>query len=61
LMRSIAMPSLSHQTESFERLDRALGPAKGTPLSERPLFAVERPSSGYPVHAVPFSKGWGSR
>src|SRR5260221_12586884 len=34
-MRSMAMPSLSHQTESFERLKRALGPAKGTPLSER--------------------------
>jgi hypothetical protein len=27
----------------------------------RPLFAVERPSSGYPAHAVPFSKGWRSR
>jgi len=35
LMRSMAMPSLSHQTESFERLNRALGLAKGTPLSER--------------------------
>ena len=35
LMRSIAMPSRSHQTESFERLNRALGLAKGTPLSER--------------------------
>src|SRR5258707_12897961 len=34
-MRSMAMPSLSHQTESFERLNRALGLAKGTPLSER--------------------------
>src|SRR6516225_1937035 len=28
-------PSLSHQTESFERLNSALGLAKGTPLSER--------------------------
>src|ERR1700686_4943362 len=34
-MRSMAMPSLSHQTESFERLNRAFGLAKGTPLSER--------------------------
>ena len=34
-MRSMAMPSLSHQTESFERLNKALGLAKGTPLSER--------------------------
>jgi hypothetical protein len=31
----MAMPSLSHQTESFERLNKALGLAKGTPLSER--------------------------
>src|SRR5579871_4048659 len=29
LMRSMAMPSLSHQTESFERLNRELGLAKG--------------------------------
>ena len=35
LMRSIAMPSRSHQTESLQRLNRALGLAKGTPLSER--------------------------
>src|SRR6266581_1864095 len=35
LMRSMAMPSRSHQTESFERLNRAFGLAKGTPLSER--------------------------
>src|SRR5204863_3182614 len=35
LMRSMAMPSLSHHTESFEILNRALGLAKGTPLSER--------------------------
>jgi hypothetical protein len=40
-MRSMAMPSLSHQTESFERLNRALGLAKGTPLSERMLLVVE--------------------
>ena len=43
LMRSMAMPSLSHQTESFERLNRALGLAKGTPLSER--MASGRPRS----------------
>src|SRR6187200_439893 len=41
LMRSMAMPSLSHQTESLERLNRALGLAKGTPLSER--IACGRP------------------
>jgi hypothetical protein len=41
-MRSIAMPSLSHQTESFERLNKALGLAKGTPLSER--MASGKPS-----------------
>src|SRR5512145_645404 len=35
LMRSIAMPRRSHQTESLERLNRVLGLAKGTPLSER--------------------------
>jgi hypothetical protein len=29
------MPSLSHQTESLERLNSAFGLAKGTPLSER--------------------------
>src|SRR5437763_903280 len=34
-MRSIAMPRRSHQTESLERLNKALGLAKGTPLSER--------------------------
>jgi hypothetical protein len=28
-------PSLSHQTESLERLNRPFGLAKGTPLSER--------------------------
>jgi hypothetical protein len=35
LMRSMVMPSRSHQTESFERLNKAFGLAKGTPLSER--------------------------
>ena len=35
LMRSMAMPSRSHQTASLDRLKRALGLAKGTPLSER--------------------------
>ena len=34
-MRSIAMPSRSHHTDSFERLNKALGLAKGTPLSDR--------------------------
>ena len=43
LMRSICMPSLSHQTESFERLNSALGEAKGTPLSV--LIACGRPNS----------------
>jgi len=33
LMRSMAMPSLSHQTVSFDRLNSPLGLAKGTPLS----------------------------
>src|SRR5579863_3231921 len=35
LIRSMATPSLSHQTESLERLNRPFGLAKGTPLSER--------------------------
>ena len=43
LMRSMAMPRRSHQTESLERLNRALGLAKGTPLSER--MAWGRPRS----------------
>ena len=42
-MRSMAMPSRSHQTESLERLNRAFGLAKGTPLSER--MACGRPRS----------------
>jgi hypothetical protein len=42
-MRSMAMPSLSHQTANLERLKRALGLAKGTPLSER--MASGRPRS----------------
>ena len=33
-MRSIAMPSLSHQTESLERLNKPFGLPKGTPLSD---------------------------
>lgn len=32
-MRSILMPRRSHQTDSFERLNKPLGEAKGTPLS----------------------------
>ena len=43
LMRSISMPSRSHQTESLERLNKALGLAKGTPLSVR--MAVGKPNS----------------
>ena len=43
LMRSMAMPSLSHQTDSLERLKSALGLAKGTPLSV--LIALGRPNS----------------
>ena len=43
LMRSMAMPRLSHQTDSLERLYRALGLAKGTPLSER--MATGKPRS----------------
>ena len=43
LMRSIAIPSLSHQTESLDRLKSALGLAKGTPLSVRMAFG--RPNS----------------
>src|SRR5690242_18376661 len=43
LMRSIAIPSRSHQTESFERLNSALGLTKGTPLSDR--TAEGRPPS----------------
>jgi hypothetical protein len=39
----MAMPSLSHQTDSLERLKRALGLAKGTPLSV--LIAPGRPNS----------------
>jgi predicted ATPase len=40
---AIAMPSLSHQTESLERLKREFGLAKGTPLSVR--MARGRPNS----------------
>jgi len=32
-MRSMAMPSLSHHTESFDRLNRDMGLENGTPLS----------------------------
>lgn len=38
----MAMPSLSHHTESFDRLNRALGLAKGTPLSERMAIGMPR-------------------
>src|SRR3984893_7213176 len=40
VMRSISMPSLSHQTESLERLKREFGLAKGTPLSVRMAFSM---------------------
>jgi hypothetical protein len=42
LMRSIAMPSRSYQTESLERLSSALGLANSTPLAER--MASGRPN-----------------
>src|ERR1700685_1296061 len=41
LMRSIAMPSLSHQTASLERLKRPFGLANGTPLSGGQAARVE--------------------
>src|SRR6516164_458946 len=43
LMRSMAMPSRSHHTESLERLKRPFGLANGTPLSD--LIAWGRPRS----------------
>ena len=43
LIRSMSMPSLSHQTDSLDRLKSALGLAKGTPLSVR--MAIGRPNS----------------
>src|SRR5262245_25921110 len=43
LIRSIAMPRRSHQTANLERLKRALGLAKGTPLSDR--MAAGSPNS----------------
>ena len=47
LMRSMAMPSLRH-TESFERLNNALGLAKGTPLADgkRQAALAELPLKG---------------
>ena len=42
-MRSMAMPSRSHDTESLERLNRPFGLANGTPLSD--LIAWGRPRS----------------
>jgi hypothetical protein len=41
-MRSIAMPSRSHHTDGFERLNKAFGLAKGTPLSERMANGMPR-------------------
>src|SRR5262249_29495618 len=43
LIRSMPIPSLSHQTDSFDRLKSAFGEAKGTPLSVR--MALGRPFS----------------
>jgi len=37
------MPSPSRQTERFERLNRPLGLAKGTPLSERSVRQAALP------------------
>lgn len=34
-IRSMLMPRRNHHTESFERLNKLLGEANGTPLSER--------------------------
>ncbi len=42
LVRSISMPSPSHQTESFDRLNKAFGLAQGTPLSERMAWGRPR-------------------
>ena len=41
-MRSMATPKRNHQTDSLERLNKAFGLAKGTPLSER-MAAGMRP------------------
>ena len=43
MMRSIAMPSLSHHTDSLDKPNRALPEAKGAPLSVR--MAAGRPNS----------------
>jgi hypothetical protein len=39
----MAIPKRNHQTDSLERLNKAFGLAKGTPLSER--MAAGRPRS----------------
>src|SRR5450755_961645 len=44
-MRSMAMPRRSHHTESLERLNKALGLANGTPLSERMASGSPRSAS----------------
>jgi hypothetical protein len=50
LMRSIAMPRRSHQTESFERLNNALGPCEGHAIvgadGKRQAAFVEQPLEG---------------
>jgi hypothetical protein len=38
----MVMPRRNHQTESLERLNKELGEAKGTPLSERMLAGRPR-------------------
>ena len=43
LMRSIAIPSLSHHMESLDRPNKALPEAKGAPLSVR--MAEGRPGT----------------
>jgi hypothetical protein len=54
LMSSMAMPSLSHQTENFQGLNKASGLAKGTPSSERMASSETRlrNSRSKAVHAV---------
>src|SRR5437763_12875 len=41
-MRSIPMPRRSHHTDSLDRLNKALGLANGTPLSERMAIGTPR-------------------
>ena len=43
LIRSMPIPSLSHHIDSFERLNGALGEAKGTPLPVRIADGISAP------------------